>query len=345
MLPTLIRSLLAGEPADAAALEDALHAIMLGREDPPRIAGLLVALAARPVDGKTLAAAARVLRAHCVAVTAQVRPLVDTCGTGGDGAHTFNVSTTAALIVAAAGAAVAKHGNRAVSSKVGSADVLEAAGCVLAMRAEMARDMLDAVGFAFLFAPAFHPAMAHVAPVRKSLGIRTLFNLLGPLANPAGADVQLIGVYDRALTGVMAAALAELGAREALVVHCDGIDEIGLHGTTTGHRVTGGRVHEFRLAPEDVGLTKAPLAAVRGGDDPAANLAAMLGVLEGEPGPRADVAALNAAAALWLAGRVPDIAAGVCAARDLLRAGEPRRVLARYVESSTRAAAAAGAKR
>ncbi len=340
MIPDLLRSLLAGQPADPKAIEDALHSIMLGQEDHARIAALLVALAARPPDGKVLAAAARVLRAHRVAVHAQVRPLIDTCGTGGDGADTFNISTTAALIVAAAGAAVAKHGNRAVSSKVGSADVLEAAGCALAVRGDAARTLLDAVGFVFLFAPAFHPAMANVAPVRKSLGIRTLFNLLGPLANPALAEVQLVGVYDPALTAVMAAALAELGCKAALVVHCEGMDEVGLHGVTLGHRLHAGRVAPFRLAPEDVGLTRAPLAALRGAGDAKGNLALMLEVLEGSNGPRADVAALNAGAALWLAGRVPDLRAGLDAARDLLRAGAAKRVLQRYVESSQRAASA-----
>jgi anthranilate phosphoribosyltransferase len=338
MIPDLLRSLLAGRPADPKALEDALHAIMLGQEEPARISALLVALAARSPDAGVLAAGARVLRAHRVAVHAQVRPLIDTCGTGGDGADTFNVSTTAALIVAAAGAAVAKHGNRAVSSKVGSADVLEASGCALAMRNDAARNLLDAVGFVFLFAPAFHPAMAHVAPVRKSLGIRTLFNLLGPLANPALAEVQLVGVYDAGLTEVMANALAQLGSHTALVVHCEGMDEVGLHAATVGHRLRDGRVEPFRLTPEDVGLPRAPLAALRGAGEARGNAALMAEVLEGVPGPRADVAALNAATALWLAERVPDIRTGIAVARELLAGGAAKRVLQRYVESSQRAA-------
>jgi len=340
MIPTLLRSLLAGSPADPKALEDALHAIMLGQEEPARIAALLVALASRPPDAKVLAAGARVLRAHRVAVHAQVRPLIDTCGTGGDGADTFNVSTTAALIVAAAGAAVAKHGNRAVSSKVGSADVLEAAGCTLALRSDAAQGLLDAVGFVFLFAPAFHPAMANVAPVRKSLGIRTLFNLLGPLANPALAEVQLVGVYEPGLTEVMARALLELGSRTALVVHCDGIDEVGLHGTTVGHHLHEGRVVPFQITPEDVGLPRAPLAALRGTGEARGNAALMTEVLDGRPGARADVAAFNAGTALWLGKRVPDIRTGIAVARDLLGNGAARRVLTRYVESSQRAARA-----
>ncbi|MEO6596141.1 MAG: anthranilate phosphoribosyltransferase [Planctomycetota bacterium] len=334
MIPDLLRSLLAGQAIAPAALEEALHAIMLGQEEPARIAALLVALATQPPQASTLAAAARVLRSHRVAVHAEVRPLIDTCGTGGDGADTFNISTTAALVVAAAGAAVAKHGNRAVSSKVGSADVLEAAGCTLAVQASAARTLLDSVGFVFLFAPAFHPAMAHVAPVRKSLGIRTLFNLLGPLANPALAEVQLVGVYDPSLTEVMARALAELGCQAALVVHCAGMDELGLHDVTLGHRVRDGKVEAFRLAPEDVGLTRAPLAALRGKGEAQGNLVLMREVLEGQDGPRADVVALNAGAALWLAGRTKDLRQGLDAAREVLRSGAARRVLQRYAESS-----------
>ncbi len=336
MIQDLLRSLLAGHAPQPAAVEAALHAIMLGQEDGARVAGLLVALATRPLTAPILAAAARVLRAHRVAVDPQVRPLVDTCGTGGDGASTFNISTAAALVVAAAGGAVAKHGNRAVSSRVGSADVLEAAGCALALDGRAAASLLDATGFVFLFAPAFHPAMAHVAPVRKSLGVRTIFNVLGPLANPAAAEQQLIGVYSPELTEVMAAALAELGSRAALVVHCDGLDELGLHAPSRGHRLRDGKVTPFSLEPQDVGLTSAPIEALRGGDTAAANAQILREVLEGAPGPRSDVVALNAGAALELAGLAGSMRDGVARARDLLRAGAAARVLQRYAESSRR---------
>ena len=336
MIPDLIRSILAGRDPEPAAVEDALHAIMLGQEEPARIAGLLVALATRPLTAPLLAAAARVLRSHRVVVDPQVRPLVDTCGTGGDGTSTFNISTAAALVVAAAGGAVAKHGNRAVSSRVGSADVLEAAGCALALDGPSAASLLDATGFVFLFAPAFHPAMAHVGPVRRSLGMRTIFNVLGPLANPAAAEHQLIGVYAPELTEVMARALGELGTRAALVVHCEGMDELGLHGVSRGHRLADGEVTEFTLEPGDVGLSAAPLEALRGGESAAENATVLRAVLEGEAGPRGDVVALNAGAALELAGLAPSLRDGVARAQDLLRSGAAARVLLRYAESSQR---------
>ena len=249
MISALIRRMLDREEVEPREVEDALHAVMLGEVDTTQTAGLLVALSAQQPKASLLAAAARVLRSHRVAVPCQVQPLVDTCGTGGDGSQSFNVSTASALVLAAAGSAVAKHGNRGVSSKVGSADVLEAAGCQLDLAPAEARKLLDATGFVFLFAPAFHPAMRHVAPVRKSLGIRTIFNLLGPLVNPADADHQVLGVYDPGLTRVMASALRELGTQRAVVVHCDGLDELGLHATTKGHQLADGRVEPFRLAP------------------------------------------------------------------------------------------------
>jgi anthranilate phosphoribosyltransferase len=338
MIPQLIQTLLAGKPLEPTALESALHAIMRGEAQPVQVAGLLVALAARPLDARTLAAAARVLRAHRVAIHPNVRPLVDTCGTGGDGAQTFNISTATAMVVAAAGGAVAKHGNRGVSSPVGSADVLEAAGCSIDLSADEVRDLLDATGFAFLFAPRFHPAMANVAPVRRTLGVRTVFNLLGPLANPALAECQLLGVYDAALTEVMAQALRELGSRAALVVHCEGLDEIGLHGTTVGHRLRDGAIEPFRLDPRDVGLARAPLEALRGGDAQR-NVALLRRALAGESGAGTDVVALNAAAALEVAGLARDLRAGLELARAQLASGAAARVLERYAESTQRIAA------
>jgi anthranilate phosphoribosyltransferase len=341
MIAELIEKLLGGAPADPQALEDALHRIMMGEVAESQTAGLLVALRVREPDAPTLAACARAMRAHRIAVQTEVRPLVDTCGTGGDRTGTFNISTAAALVVAAAGGAVAKHGNRSVSSKAGSADVLEARGAVLSLGPKEAARALDATGFAFLFAPIFHPAMANVAPVRKALGIRTLFNLLGPLANPALAQRQLLGVYDPSMTKVMAEALLELGTESALVVHCEGLDEIGIHGVTRGHFVNEGKVEPFELDPVELGLARAPIDALAGGD--AAENAEILGaVLEGEQGPRADVVALNAAAALGVAGLTRDLAQGVDVAREVLRTGSAARVLARYVETSRRLSAEEG---
>ncbi|HXV60346.1 MAG TPA: anthranilate phosphoribosyltransferase [Vicinamibacteria bacterium] len=341
MIPDLIEKLLGGDAAEPKALEEALHRIMVGEVPQPLTAGLLVALRVREPDAATLAACARAMRAHRIAVQTEVRPLIDTCGTGGDRAATFNISTAAALVVSAAGGAVAKHGNRSVSSKAGSADVLEASGAALSLGPKEASMCLDATGFAFLFAPVFHPAMANVAPVRKALGIRTLFNLLGPLANPALAQRQLLGVYDPAMTRVMAEALMELGTESALVIHCEGLDEIGLHGVTEGHFVNDGKVERFTLEPDKLGLKKVPIDALRGGDAPV-NAEILSRVLGGEEGPRADVVALNAAAALGVAGLSRDLTEGLEVARDVLRSGGAARVLTRYVETSRRLATEEG---
>lgn len=335
MIPSLIEDLLSNRPVEPRRVEDMLHRIMLGEVPEAQSAGLLVALRTRPLDAPTLAACARAMRAHRLAVHAEVRPLIDTCGTGGDRTGTFNISTAAALVVAAAGGAVAKHGNRSVSSRAGSADVVEAAGCSLDVGPAGARTLLDATGFAFLFAPVFHPAMAHVAPVRRALGIRTLFNLLGPLTNPALAQCQLVGVYDPDLTEVMAKALGELGTEGALVVHCDGLDEIGLHGITRGHWARDGRLEPFVLDPEDLGLEPAPLDRLRGGEAQE-NADILRSVLSGETGPRREVVALNAAAALFVAGLVRDLRDGLHTAGDALDSGRALRVLERYAESSQR---------
>lgn len=335
ILTELTKLLLEGHSLAPARLEEALHIVMRGEAEAIPLAGFLCALASREVNGAVLAAAARVLRAHAGLVQAQVRPLVDTCGTGGDGSGSFNISTATAFVLAAAGAAVAKHGNRGVSSSVGSADVLEACGARLALDPVQASRLLDATGFVFLFAPAFHPAMRHVAPIRKALGVRTIFNLLGPLANPAGADHQIVGVYDSRLTRPVAEALCELGTEQALVVHCDGLDEIGLHGITVGHRVRVDVVEEYRLDPTALGLSPAPIAALRGGDAES-NAALLREALDGHGGPRSDVVALNAATALELIGRAHDLAEGLALARDLMRSGRARRVLERYCESSSR---------
>lgn len=338
MISKLIGEIVKGRRPTPSLLEEALHLIMGGNQDPVLVSGLLVALAGVEPDAALLAAAARVLRSHGLAIHPKVRPVVDTCGTGGDGLSTFNISTAAAMAVAAAGAAVAKHGNRGVSSPVGSADVLEAAGCTLALEPAAARTLLDATGFVFLFAPVFHPAMAHVAGVRRTLGIRTIFNLLGPLANPALAEYQLVGVFDPQLTAVVAGALKELGSRGAMVVHCAGLDEIGLHAVTTGHRLREGEIEPLRIDPGELGLARAPVEALRGPGDAAGNCELMRRSLAGEGGPLSDVVALNAAAALMVAERVDTLAHGLEQVRERMRSGAALRVLDRYVESSRRLA-------
>ena len=340
MIPELIERLLGGESADPKALEDALHRIMMGEVPQLQTAGLLVALRVREPDAPTLAACARAMRAHRLAVQTEVQPLIDTCGTGGDRTGSFNISTAAALVVAACGGAVAKHGNRSVSSKAGSADVLEASGAVLSLGPKEVSTCLDSTGFAFLFAPVFHPAMANVAPVRKALGVRTLFNLLGPLANPALAQRQLMGVYDPSMTKVMAEALLELGTESSLVIHCEGLDELGLHGVTRGHFVNDGKVEAFMLDPKELDLEPSGIDALSGGEAEE-NKTILEAVLNGEEGPKADVVALNAAAALGVGGLTRDLAEGLDVARDVLKNGGAWRVLTRYTETSQRLAAGA----
>ncbi len=336
MIAPLLETLLSGEAPDPEVLERALHRILSGEADLAQTAGLLVALRIREPDASTLAACARALRLHRKAVHPQVRPLVDTCGTGGDHSGTFNISTAAALVVAAAGGAVAKHGNRSASSLTGSADVLESCGAQLHLEPGQATRILDATGFVFLFAPAFHPAMAHVGPARRSLGIRTLFNVLGPLANPALAENQLIGVYDAALTGTVAHALAELGSSAALVVHCDGLDEIGLHAVTRGHEVRSGEVRPVEIRVSELGLAEAPVSALQGGASER-NAEILRAVLSGkDAGPNRDVVAANAGAALTVAGLADDLPAGVTTALEVLASGQALRTLDRYVETSIR---------
>lgn len=330
----LLRAVVAGEPVDAVHLEDVLGLAMTGEADPVQLAGLLSALACRQPQAEWLVAGARALRAHGIAVRPQVRPLVDTCGTGGDGSGTFNVSTASAFVVAASGCAVAKHGNRGVSSPVGSADVLEAAGVQLEQTPQRACELLDAVGFAFLFAPSFHPAMRHVAPIRRALGVRTLFNLLGPLASPARAEFQVVGVYCSTLTRVVAEALLQLGSAGALVVHCDGVDEIGLHAVTVAHQVKDGEVHEVRIDPRECGLSFSSLEKLQGGADKHANALLLREALRGEGSERSEIVSLNAGAALLVAGQVKTLQQGFEAARDVMRSGGAERVLDRYITSS-----------
>jgi anthranilate phosphoribosyltransferase len=294
---------------------------MRGEADPAQIAGLLVALRAKGETVDELVGAARAMRAHVVPVRPARDDLVDTAGTGGDGSGTFNISTTAAIVAAACGCAVAKHGNRAASSRSGSADVLEALGVPIDLTPEQAAEMIERYGFGYLHAPAHHPAMRYAGPVRRSLGVRTVFNLLGPLTNPAGARRQLIGVYARQWVEPMAQALAELGCEHGMVVHGEpGIDELSPCGATTVAIVHGGAVTLTELDARDLGIELCALSDLAGGD-PQRNADITLAVLAGEPGPPADATALNAAAALVVAGRAADLGAGLEAAREALRSG------------------------
>ena len=316
-------------PRAADALRRRLTTIMAGQTPPEEIRAFLLDLAQRGETAEEIATAVEVLRAHAVPLPlANPEGLCDTCGTGGDGQGTLNVSTLAALAAAAAGVRIAKHGNRAASSRCGSADLLEALGVNLAAAPAQVARSIDTLGFGFCFALAFHPAMKAVAPVRKALGIRTIFNLVGPLANPAPLAFQLVGVSEARLLRPMAEALARLGVRRGLVVHGeDGMDEVTTTGPTRMLELRDGRIAEQRLTPKEAGLPRATAASLRGGDA-AQNAAIARQVLDGAAGPAQDIVALNAGCAVYLAGLAATIAEGVRVAQEALRAGRAAALLA-----------------
>lgn len=326
-----VRALVAGGVMDVSDSELMFGAMLRGELDDIDIAAALVALRDRGESPAELAGAARALLAAALPFPRPPGLLADTCGTGGDGQGSINISTAVAFVSAACGVPVAKHGNRSVSSRCGSADVLEALGARLNIDGAAARRMLDACGVAFLFAPGLHPGIARVMPVRRALGTRTIFNALGPLVNPARPDVQLVGVYDPALCGPVAETLHLLGARAALVVHGDGLDELALHSHSVAARLVDGRVEHLRLAPADFGLAAAPREALRGGDV-AHNAAALRAVLAGTA-PEAHHAAvvMNTGALLWVAGRVGGPLAGAQVADTAIRSGVAAAVLDRFL--------------
>jgi anthranilate phosphoribosyltransferase len=295
--------------ADEAA--EAIDTILAGQLGEAQIAAFLAAMATKGETVEELAGAARAMRRRATRVQPVGQIVVDTCGTGGDNSGTFNVSTTTAFVVAGAGVAVAKHGNRSVSSRCGSADVLEQLGVRIDAEPEVMEQALREAGICFLFAPRYHGAMRHAMPVRKALGVRTIFNLLGPLSNPAGATCQLLGVYAPALTEMFAHALRLLGTRRAFVVHGhDGMDELTVCDATRVSELNHGVVRTYDLSPERYFGARAAPEDIAGGDA-AANAAILMAVLGGEAGARRNLVLLNAAAALVAAGRAPDIAAGL----------------------------------
>ena len=317
-----------------------MRQVMEGKVSQAQLAAILVGLHVKTETVSEIAAAAKVMREFSTKVDSTgLDHVVDTCGTGGDGLHTFNVSTTAAFVAAAAGARVAKHGGRSVSSRSGSADILESLGVNLALSSEQVGRCLREVGLGFMFAPNHHPAMRHAAPVRKELGVRTLFNILGPLTNPAGAPNQVMGVFHGDLVGIQARVLQMLGSRHVLVVHGeDGLDEITLSGPTRVAELRDGEVREFTIAPEQFGLRLSPLDAIRAADV-GQSRARMESVLAGEAGPCRDIVVLNAAAAIYVSGAASSIAAGAEAAQAAIASGAARRKLDQLV-TFTRALAA-----
>jgi anthranilate phosphoribosyltransferase len=328
-----IVKLAAGHALSQAEASAAMEEIMSGEATPAQIASFVTALRFKGESIDEIAGLARVMRLRAVHV-ATPHAVVDTCGTGGDAAGTINVSTIAAFVAAGAGARVAKHGNRAMSSQSGSADVLEALGVKLDVGAEGVARCINEVGIGFMFAQAFHPAMRHAAGPRREIGIRTVFNILGPLTNPARARHQVVGVGDASLVQRMAGALAALGSRHALVVHgADGLDEITLSGPTRVAEVVDGQTREYEIVPEDVGLDRVPSQALSGGT-PEENARAARRVLAGEQGPHRDVVILNAAAALLAADAVADLRAGVVKAGEAIDSGAAQKKLEGLVRLS-----------
>ena len=321
MMREVIRKVVAGKNLAAEEAAGAVRTVMEGKATPAQIGGFLTALRVKGETMEEIYGAALAMREKAVAICRGKRGLLDTCGTGGDGSNTFNISTTAAFIVAAAGVPVANHGNRAVSSACGSADLLEALGIKVDLSPLQVEAAVEEVGIGFLFAPLFHQAMKHAAGPRRELGFRTVFNLLGPLTNPAGAEYQLTGVFRRELVPVLAGVLARLGVRRALVVHgAGGIDELSLAGENSLCEVVNGRIRSFTLHPEEVGLSHCPVERLRGGSAQE-NAAILRAVLSGEQGPRRDVVLLNAGAALYVAGRAGTIKDGVKLAARIIDSG------------------------
>ena len=309
----LIEKAEAGATLTRAEAESMMEELLSGRVETPEIVRLLTALNLRPVSVAELAGFASTMRRHAALAFApgESRPenLVDTCGTGGDASGTFNISTAAAFVAAAVGARVAKHGNRSTSSRSGSADVLEALGIRIDVPTRRAGQAIREVGIGFLFAPVAHAAARHAAPARKQIGKRTVFNLLGPLTNPAGADRQVLGVFAQEALDLVVATLLELGVKHALVVHGSGLDEISLAGETLITEVRDGRLRNFRVTPEEFGVAPATLEALHGGT-PHENAALIRRIFEGQPGAPRDVVVMNAAAALVVAGIAEDFRSG-----------------------------------
>jgi anthranilate phosphoribosyltransferase len=333
-VPNPLPRLLNGNDLTSEESEHLFERLVLGRLEPAEIAGMLIALRMKGETADEMIGAARGLFAAALPFERPDYLFADCCGTGGDGSGLINISTATGFVAAACGLPVAKHGNRAVSSRCGSADVLEALGAKIELRPDKARRLLDETRFCFLFAPAYHPGMKHAAQVRRQLQVRTVLNLLGPCINPARPQVQLLGVADPSKLRAIALTLDAMGVERALVVHGSGLDEIALHAETQAVRLSDGKLDELILTPGDAGLQQAPLEFTLGGD--AEENAARLRLLLAGAGAKAeqDMTALNAGALLLTAGRVASLREGTEQAQDALRSGEAGRVLNAFVEAS-----------
>ena len=321
MIQDALGELLDGRDLGRDRAREVMNTIMSGEATPAQIGGFLVALRIKGETAEEIAGCAEAMRAHVLPVKAKRDDLVDTAGTGGDGGKTFNISTAAALVAAAAGAGVAKHGNRSVSSKAGSADVLESLGFALELPPDRIADSIDELGFGFMFAPTHHPSMRHAAPVRRELAARTVFNVLGPLTNPAGARAQIVGVYSPLLVPVIADVLAALGARRAFVVHgANGIDELSPTGPNLVYEVVEGAVRRREIDPLDLGVERCDPDELRGGTADE-NAAKIREVLAGGNGGRRSAILLNAAGAIAASGHADDLREGLELARGALDSG------------------------
>jgi anthranilate phosphoribosyltransferase len=335
-----IKRLVEGQHLDRETVAAVFGDVMDGRATDAQKSALLVALRMKGETAEEITGAALAMRARVTPLDVDRDNLVDTCGTGGDGRGTFNVSTVAAVVAAAAGANVAKHGNRAVSSACGSADILVALGVAIDLDAPRMSEVLRRTGISFLFAPKLHPAMASVAQVRRELGVRTIFNLLGPLTNPAFARRQVLGVYSGHLVDLLARVLLALGAEHALVVHShDGLDEISVSAPTHVCEVIGGEIRRYDLTPDDIGVRQHHISEIAGGDA-ATNASIARAVLRGEEGARLDIVVANAGAALYVSGAVLRIRDGVALAREAISSGRAMAKLDELVRATNEVAAA-----
>jgi len=329
MIREAIAALVDGRSLTEAEAAAVMEEIMSGEATPAQFGAFVTALRLKGETVDEIAGMARVMREKARRVHVE-GVLLDTCGTGGDARGTFNVSTAAAFVAAGAGARVAKHGNRAMTSRCGSADVLEALGARIDLSPEQVKACLEETGVGFMFAPSFHPAMKFAAGPRREIGVRTVFNILGPLTNPAGAACQVLGVADPSLAETMALVLARLGSRRALVVHGDGLDEMSISGPTLVCELVEGCVRQYVVTPQEVGLALSDATSVAGGT-PEENAAALREVLAGRPGPRRDIVLLNAAAGLVALERAAALAEGVALAAEAIDSGAARERLERFV--------------
>lgn len=335
MIQEALSKLLDGRDLSREEAAGVMHEIMRGEATQAQIGGFLVALRAKGETVDEITGCAEAMREHVLPVHPSRGDVVDVVGTGGDGANTFNISTTAAIVAAAAGAAVAKHGNRAVSSVSGSADVLEALGLELEQPPARIAESIDLLGFGFMFAPVHHPAMRHAAPVRRELGTRTVFNVLGPLTNPAGARAGIFGVYSKELVPTIAGVLASLGTERAFVVHgAHGIDELSPAGPNDVAEVVLGRVHERTIDPLELGIERCAPEEL-GGGTAAENAAVARDILAGARGPKRDAVVLNAAGAIAAAGHAEDLRDGIVAAEEAIDSGRADERLEELVRFST----------